>query len=160
MTLISKDFNVTGKHATMFVELTEKKYFDYFWQIYVTAPLIGFIYKRKAEPDSSDFKKTIFLSQLTPRQEFIYFIYKLIMLADSKHEESPEERIKKAFLNIDTELAKPDEDLFLRYLLGGVEILHEKLIEKSSDDIENLCKLIEELTIADNSIADELGINM
>ena len=160
MTLTSKDFNVTGKHATMFVELTEKKFFEYFWQIYVTAPLVGFIYKRKAEPESSDFKKTIFLSQLTPRLEFIHFIYKLIVLADSKHEGSPEERIKKAFLNIDTDQAKPDEDLFLRYLLGGVEVLYEKLIEKSSDDMNNLEKFIEELTIADDNIVDELGINV
>lgn len=75
MTLISRDFNVTGKHATMFVELTEKKYFDYFWQIYVTAPLIGFIYKRKAEPDSSDFKKTIFLSQLTHLDKNLYILF-------------------------------------------------------------------------------------
>lgn len=118
------------------------------------------LYIKKAEPDSSDFKKTIFLSQLTPRQNLIHFIYKLIMLADSKHEGFPEERIKKAFLNIDTEQAKPDEDLFLKYLLGGVEVLYEKLIQKSADDIDNLSKLIEELTISDDSIVDDFGINL
>ncbi|MDD3773462.1 MAG: hypothetical protein PHC38_12540 [Weeksellaceae bacterium] len=144
----------------MFEELKKNGFFEYFWQIYVTAPLLGFIYKRKTDTDKAEQSSTIFLAQLTPRQETIYFIYKLLLLADENHAETPEERIKKAFSTIDTEEAKPDEQLFYSYLLGGVEILYEKLIEKSSDQIKNLEKFIEEINIPDDSLTEELGINL
>ena len=159
MPLVSKDFNFTGKHATMVDELQQKGFFEYLWQIYVTAPLIGFIYKRKADIEPGD-KKTIFLGQLTPRQETIYFIYKLILLADENNASAPEERIKKAFSTIDTEEAQPDEQLFIAYLLGGVEVLYEKLIENSSDQIKNVGKFIEEIAITDDNLTDEMGINI
>ena len=159
MPLVSKDFNFNGKHAMMVEELQKAEFFEYLWQIFVSAPLLGFIYKRKAEVDPGD-KKTIFLSQLTPRQELIYFIYKLILLADKNHAGTTEERIKKAFSTIDTDAAEPDEKLFYSYLLGGVEVLYEKLIEKSSEPIKNLESFIEEITITDDSLTDELGINI
>lgn len=158
MQLISKDFNFNGKHALMVDKLQQSGLFEYLWQIFVAAPLVGYIYKRKGEPDTGE-KKTIFLGQLTPRYEIIHFIYKLILLADNINEESPEERIKKAFMNIDTESAKPDEHLFLLYLLGGVEILHEKLIENSSDIMNNLKNFLEEIHLPDESMVEEMGIN-
>ena len=77
MPLVSKDFNFTGKHAVMAEELKQSGLFEYLWQIFVTAPIIGFIYKRKADNDPGE-NKTIFLSQLSPRQPDIYFIYKLL----------------------------------------------------------------------------------
>lgn len=158
MQLISKDFNFNGKHATMVNELQQNGLFEFLWQIFVVAPLIGYIYKRKGEPDTGD-KKTIFLGQLTPRYDIIHFIYKLILLADNINEGSPEERIKKAFMNIDTESAKPDEQLFLLYLLGGVEVLYEKLLERSTDIMDNLKSFLEEIRITDDSMIEEMRIN-
>ena len=79
MPLVSKDFNFTGKHAIMAEELKQSGLFEYLWQIFVTAPIVGFIYKRKADNDPGE-NKTIFLSQLSPRQQDIYFIYKLYLL--------------------------------------------------------------------------------
>ena len=155
MPLVSKDFNFTGKHAIMVEELKQSGTFEYLWQIFVVAPIIGFIYKRKADNDPGE-NKTIFLSQLSPRQSDIYFIYKLILLADKVNCESSEERIKKAFMTIDTEEAKPDEQLFYSYLLGGVEVLHEKLLEKSSDLFKNLGSFLSEITISDDSIFSEV----
>lgn len=161
MPLLSKDFIVTGKHSMMFEALKRDGFFEYFWQIYVTAPILGFIYKRKSEPDKSvPDDSTIQLAQLIPRKETIYFIYKLLLLADENNAGTPEERIDKAFKTIDTEIAKPDEQLFYSYLLGGVEVLYEKLIEKSSDQIKNLEKFIEEINIPDDALTEELGINL
>lgn len=159
MPLVSKDFNFTGKHAIMAEELKQSGLFEYLWQIFVTAPIIGFIYKRKADNDPGE-NKTIFLSQLSPRQQDIYFIYKLLLLADKVHCESSQDRIKKAFMTIDTEEAKSDEQLFYSYLLGGVEVLHEKLLDKSSDTFKNLSAFLEEITIPDNSLTEELGIEI
>ena len=63
-------------------------------------------------------------------------------------------------MTIDTEEAKPDEQLFYSYLLGGVEVLHEKLLDKSSDTFKNLNAFLEEITIPDNSLTEEMGIEI
>ena len=159
MQLISKDFNFNGKHALMVDKLQQSGLFEYLWQIFVTAPLVGFIYKRKGEPDTGE-KKTIFLGQLTPRYDIIHFIYKTILLADNINEESPKARIDKAFKNINTEAATTDEHLFLLYLLGGIEVLYEKLIDKSTDITNNLNGFLDEIQIPDNSVVNEMGIDL
>lgn len=139
MQILSKDYIFTGKHAMMVDEMKRQGFFEYLWQILVSAPLLGFIYKRKGSNDTNSGIKptTIFLGQITPRKDWIMFIYKLILLADSNNEGSPDERIKKAFLNIDTAAAEPDEQLFNAYLLGGVELLYEKLFNKKNNDMIN-----------------------
>jgi len=61
---------------------------------------------------------------------------------------------------METPEAIPDESLFNEYLLGGIEILHEKIIERSKDNMNNLRELLEELNINDESLTKELGIDM
>lgn len=165
MTLLSKqEYIFTGKHAE-YMEILEKYHaFDSHWQIYVVAPLIGFMYKRKAEPDNSvEAMRKITLNQLIERQEQIYFNYRLIMLKDEQHEPDVKERIKKAFSIMDTDAAASDEELFNQYLLGGIEVLYEKIIKNNTDEekvLENLGEFIEELSVGDNSLVDDLGISL
>ena len=45
------------------------------------------------------------------------------------------------------------------YLLGGTEVLHEKLIEKNTDIISNIGDFINELHVTDESLIDEFGIS-
>lgn len=68
------------------------------------------------------------------------FNYKLIMLLDKENEPDPEKRIDKAFRGIKNEA---DEQLYNSYVLGGVEVLYENLIDKSSDYIANLYDFLE-----------------
>lgn len=166
MALLSKqEYLIYGKHSNYIDDLKKYKAFEFNWQIYVVAPLLGYIYKKQAEVDmATDYPPSkIMLNQLMDRQEQIFFNYRLIMLKDEMHESNIQERIKKAFSTMDTDDAKSDEELFHRYLLGGIEILHEKIIKNNTDIdkiLENIGQFIEELSIGEKSIADEYGIKM
>ena len=83
-----RKYIITGKHSLYMDTLEKHHAFDYHWQIYVVAPLIGFMYKRKAEPDNNSEinPSKIMMNQLMERQEQIYFNYRLIMLKDEQHE--------------------------------------------------------------------------
>lgn len=170
--IFKKDYKVTGKHSKMIEQLKALGFFEHYWQICVSAPLVGFIFKKKASPDRNDNIKpsTIFLSQLTPRYDDFDFIYKLILLSDESNAQASTDRIDKAFKYIYTEKTFEDEILFQNYLLGGIEILYEKLIGKDLDDensekikldanIDNLGKFIEEIALHDESILEEYGLN-
>lgn len=163
MALLNKDVHITGKHSLMLEELKQQGIFEYYWQIYIVAPLIGLIYKRKALIDKSSTQdSTIFLTALTEkpeRRDLIYFIYKSILLYDRDYESDTKERVNKAFRYINTEKAQQDEQLFNSYLLGGIEILHEKTIEKSKDLLKNIGNLIEELQPAEDLPDDKHGIS-
>jgi len=166
MALLSKqEYIISGKHSSFIDKLEKCNAFEFHWQIYVVAPLIGFMYKRQAEPDlTTEYPPSkIMLNQLMNRQDQIMFNYRLIMLKDERHEPDVKERIKKAFSIIDTEEAKPDEELFNRYLLGGIEVLYEKIIKNNTDlekILENIGQFIEELSIGNDSMIDELGISI
>ena len=54
------------------------------------------------------------------------FNYRLIMLLDKENESDSEKRIEKAFRGIKNE---NDELLYNQYVLGGVEVLYENIIE-------------------------------
>lgn len=166
MTLLSKqEYIITGKHSLYMDTLEKHHAFDYHWQIYVVAPLIGFMYKRKAEPDNNSEinPSKIMMNQLMERQEQIYFNYRLIMLKDEQHEPDIKERIKKAFSIMDTDDAAPDEELFNQYLLGGIEVLYEKIIKNNTDEekiLENLGEFIEEMSIGNDSLIEQYNIEM
>lgn len=162
--IFSNDYKVTGKHSTMLSELVQNNFFEYYWQICMVAPLVGFFYQHKGQIDkNNDIKpSTIFLNQLTPRYEDFDFIYRLILLADEHYCESAQERIDKAFRTIYQENTQDDEKIFQEYLLGGVEKLYEKLVldDTKSDDSDislpqnfrNLGNFIEEIKI--NNVSD------
>ena len=166
MALLSKqEYIISGKHSSYIDALEKCKAFEHHWQIYVVAPLIGFIYKRQAAPDTStDYPPSkIMLNQLLYRQDQIFFNYRLIMLKDDIYEPNIQERIKKAFSIMDTEEAKPDEELFNKYLLGGIEVLYEKIIKNNTDInkiLENIGQFIEELSVGNSSLINEFDIKI
>ena len=99
MALLSKqEYIISGKHSSYIDALENCNAFEHHWQIYVVAPLIGFIYKRQAEVDTStDYPPSkIMLNQLLSRQDQIFFNYRLIMLKDDVYEPNIQERINNA----------------------------------------------------------------
>lgn len=152
--MFDKEYSFKGKHAEMVSMLTSEftvsttsnisstpkkhKLFDRNLDVYILAPIIGFMYGRKAEVDTkSDIKPTkIFQGQLSSGYDDLVFNYRLIMLLDKSNEPDSEKRIEKAFRgnqNLD------DEALYNRYVLGGVEVLYEKLMKdaKTADEYVN-----------------------
>lgn len=109
--------------------------FETYYDIFVLAPIIGFVKKRSSIVDYTKneegtvIRASVPLNVLISNKDHIDFVYKLIMLLDVDYEPSLDERIKKAFSGY---ITKEDFKRFESYLLGGVDFLYEELIEKAN----------------------------
>lgn len=134
-----------GTHADKVKKLTAEfdgkhKLFMYNHEVYQLAPIVGFLYRRKAEPNKDNGSDTsIFPDQISKYKDVFQFNYQLIMLLDTDNAADIDSRIDKAFRLFGTDQAKVDEDLYESYVRGGIDVLYEKLIEASNspDDYPN-----------------------
>lgn len=118
-------------------EIERNKYlFDTVVDIYILAPLVGYMYQRTAERDGSEQTKNIMEGALASHHDKLEFSYELLMILDKKSEPDLNERIRRAFRATD-ELVKRGMDVYNSYARGGIEVLYEKLIEGASglDDL-------------------------
>jgi hypothetical protein len=161
--MFDKAYFFKGKHAKMVEDLTRKdlvninsEIFPRVLDVYLMAPIIGFLYLRRAKPENnSEFTKRIHLEQLISETKNLEFNYRLVTLLNRNSVDDNETKINNAFriYGDGSEIAKEHEELFDTYVLGGVEVLYERLIEKSttSDDIihnyyDFICELNEMYT--------------
>lgn len=151
--MFDKEYSFRGRHAEMVRRLTaefDSQHHQLFARnidVYMVAPVIGFMYNRRADLDKGPESTKIFPEQLLNERNTLLFVYRLIVLLDKDHEPGLDERIDKAFRYYYTERAIPDEERFEQYVRGGVEVLHEKLLTdiRSQDDyLQNLCDFLEE----------------
>jgi hypothetical protein len=151
--MFDKEYSFRGTHADKVRKLTESfdtknnSIFRTNYDVYIFAPIIGFLFKKKPPLDkNSSIKPTdIFIEKLIKEKNDLMFVYKLIMLADIEFEADFQKRMDKAFKYYNTPQAKEDEELYECYVRGGVDYLYEHIIEKShtSDDyIENIYNLL------------------
>lgn len=152
--MFDKEYSFRGSHAEKVNKLTadfdgqKNKLFARNYDVYLLAPIVGFLYGLKADIDKGEETTKIFPDILMKNKDDLLFNYRLIMLLDKENEKNMEERVNKAFRHYGSELAKADEDLYDRYVRGGVDKLFEKLIEgaKNSDDyLRNLFNFMEEI---------------
>lgn len=141
-----KPYNFTGIHSIKVNELKKMyneedglRLFNRIVDIYLLAPIVGFIYRRKSFKDTGEERTSIFSDVLIKEAEKIKYNYRLIMLLDDKYEPDFNKRLDKAFKYIGSEEAKEDFELYNSYVRGGVDILYKNLIEnsKSPDDCIN-----------------------
>lgn len=151
--MFKNKYQFYGKHAQMVLELTavfdettNAKLFDRNLDVFINAPIIGYLFNRKGEVDkNSSFTKDIFKEQLIPVVTGLEYTYRLIMLLDKENEPDEDKRLDKAFRYFGE--CEQDKELFNSYVLGGVEILHKKLIEEAktpSDFINNLYDFVQD----------------
>lgn len=154
--MFEEQYRFYGKHADMVNELTNvfedklnTKVFNSNIELLLVAPLVGFVYQKKAERDRSDGAasntESIFPPELIKRQKALEYNVKLILLLDKKYEPDETKRIDKAFRYFGNN--NEDYELFQSYVLGGVEVLHEKLIEDSNspnDYVNKICDFLED----------------
>ena len=103
--MFDKEYAFKGKHADMVRDLTKEfdmqknKFFPRNYDVYLLAPIIGFLYQRKAEVDQTKgIEPTkIWGTMLINNIDDLMFNYRLIMLLDKENEANPEMRIEKAF---------------------------------------------------------------
>ena len=152
--MFDKEYVFSGKHADMVKKLTAQfgtdtnsKIFSRNIDVYIVAPIIGFLYGRKSSIDNtSDQTTKIFTEQLIKETTTLKYNYQLIMLLNKK--QLPfEERLDKAFRNYGNKENTDDEETYNEFVLGGVEILYEKIIEganMSEDFLQNIYDFTEE----------------
>lgn len=146
--MFDKQYRFTGSHATMvslltsvFDEVSKAKLFERNLDVYISAPTIGFLFGRKGKKNSQGDtpNQNIFPEQMIDNADRLKYIFRLIMLLDKEHESEQEKRLDKAFRLMGQD--ESDMALFDEYVLGGVEVLYEKLIEGSTDPSEYINRL-------------------
>lgn len=157
--MFDKQYRFRGRHAVRVDKLTgvfdsdsKAKLFDRNVDVYTNAPLVGFLYGRRAEIDNEKnpetnqvYNQNVMGDRVIYSQEELTFNFRLIMLLDKDYEPDEDKRIDKAFRHTGDDPA--DEERFNSYVRGGVDVLYEKLIEGASsldDFISRLYDFIEE----------------
>ena len=121
--LLTGIFDNTGK----------AKLFSRNLDVYINAPIVGFLYGRTAEDDHTKnpetgkiYEQNIMGEQVIHAKGDLLLNFQLIMLVDKDYEPEFEKRIDKAFR--DAEKNEKDEEHFQGYVRGGGDVLYEKLI--------------------------------
>lgn len=167
--MFDKPYRLRGVHAKKARELvavfdgdSKAQFFKYAKDIYAFAPLVGYLYNRRAELDHTKSEETgdeldynIMAEQVLSVQEELTLNYCLIMLLDSFYESNEEERLDKAFRYIGKR--PEDEARFDEYVRGGIDVLYEKLIEgkgEPDDYVKRLYDFLEEIQERFNNDVD------
>lgn len=155
--MFDKDYSFHGRHAERVKSLCDKfdeegnVLFKRNLDVYLLAPIVGFMYNKKADRDKSSTEtRNILVSQLNTEMDNLQFQYRLIMLMDKKHEPEQNKRVDKAFRHFGTEESKEDEELYEKYVLGGVDKLYEELMIKDKgvqNYLSNLYEFMESFDI-------------
>lgn len=154
--IFSGDYQFRGNHAEKVNRLTagigksNKALFDRNMDVYLVAPIIGFLYNRTAFLDSTGKSANILYGVMSKELTTLWFNYRLVMLLDKKHEPDFDKRIDKAFRLYGKEQAHFDEERYESFVRGGVDVLYEKLIESSiteDDYLNNLYNFVEEFEL-------------
>lgn len=157
--MFDKQYRFRGKHAVRVDALTgvfdsdsKAKLFERNVDVYANAPLVGFLFNRRAEQDDTRnpetnqiYNQNVMGDRVIYSQEELLFNFRLIMLLDKEYEPDEEARINKAFRHMGEDPA--DEERFDSYVRGGIDVLYEKLIEDSTsadDYITHLFDFVED----------------
>ena len=141
--MFDREYYFYGKHADMVRKLTTNwndkigaSVFERNLDVYEIAPIIGWIYNRKAEVERDEENKTrIFRDKMLDDRPQLLFNYRNLMLLNGEKWDS-EERMDIALYN--------------SYVLGGVEVLYERIFDNASKPEEylmNFYEFLEELEV-------------
>lgn len=157
--MFDKQYRFSGIHAEkvkrlagVFDGISNAQLFKRNVDIYASAPLVGFLYGRRAEVDRTKnpetgevYNQNVMGDRVMMSGLELMFNFQLIMLLDRDYEPDEEKRIDKAFRHPGQDTA--DEARFDEYVRGGVDVLYEKLIEgarEPEDFVNRLYDFIDE----------------
>lgn len=154
--MYDKEFSFSGKHAIMLEALTKypfnnadeavnsKFVFRSNIDVFLVAPLIGVLFNRKANKETSSQTTKIFSDQFKPRYNDIEFLIKLVILTYQDDQMTGKDKIELAFKGYyDSVRSEYIRKIFETYLLGGVEYLYEMIIE-GTKNIDEVVKKFED----------------
>ena len=155
--MFDKEYSFRGRHAQRVDSLTKNlddkvkggiKLFGRNLDVYMDAPLIGFLYNRLAEVDNTRnpvnnevYTTKIFGDILIQNKLELEFNFRMIMLLDENYEKDLQIRISKAFRKMGEKIE--DIQRYESYVRGGVDVLYEKLIEGVNETEEYIERLNE-----------------
>lgn len=156
--MFEREYLFKGRHSEIISKLTSEldsinkfKLFERNIDAFILAPIVGFIYGRRSEVDTAtqiESNRKINYEQLSKESETLNFNYKLIMLLHDKDKIDAEERLNRAFrYGNKHESKKMCDSIYESYVLGGLDVLKEKLLDNSTyidDYINSMYKFIEE----------------
>lgn len=131
--MFEKDIIITGTHAKYIKEMKEVAgLFARNLDIYMLAPIMGFLNNRKGQKNNEGGEKsTIQAQQLSNVKEDCELVYRLIILIDGDDIDK-DERLNRAFrYDSDVERKKEFEnamEIYNEYVLGGIEYMHETFV--------------------------------
>lgn len=172
--MFDRDYTFKGKHANIVTQLTTEidsetkfKLFERNIDVLIIAPIIGYLYGRLSERDESgqvttDNVKKINFDQMNRESYTLNYNYELIMLLHNKEIDDIETRLNRAFRYAKGSAEKEEcNKIFEKYVLGGVEVLQEKLLNNAlnvDDYIFNINTFIADYDERYNKIISENDI--
>ena len=171
----TSEFQFKGRHADYVRKLTSEidtsakfKIFQYNVDVLIFAPIVGMIYGRKSDVDNDNSINPIKINfqQLTKRSSALDYNKELILLLNKKDSIDVNERINKAFRYLydekeeNREKKEKCEEEYLEYVLGGVVVLYEKIMEYNSprnieDYIDNLFEFVTDIKERASSVMSD-----
>ena len=146
----TKQYRFTGTHAVMVKDLIANNIFEHGYDVFLTAPLVGFAFNKKSRKNNlGDDQSSIFAEQMIRIEEERLFCYRLIMLLDEIHETDENKRLDKAFKEYNTP-SLADVDLFEQYIYGGIEYLYDQIIKSADNRDEYVLRLYDFLEDFEN----------
>lgn len=108
--------------------------------VYMIAPMVGYLYNRQAPQDGNDqaTSKSVFEGAFSNEHDRMLFTYQLITVLDKKSLPDINDRLRRAFSDKDEENAA-GLAVFDSYARGGIEVLYENLVDGAStpEDLAN-----------------------
>lgn len=167
--MFDAQYRYFGRHAyrayllTSYFEKDKKsKLFERNIDLLINAPLIGFLYGRRADvnndkkPDTDEvYKQNVMGDRVMMSAEDLMINYRLIMLLDEENEPDLTNRINKAFR--ESGKNEKDEERFYSYFRGGIDVLYEKLIEGASTPDDYINRLYDFLTEFDSRFNENVS---
>lgn len=166
--MFRREYIFYGKHAEYVKALTTKisdkekiSVFERNVDVLLFSGIVGFVYGRIAEIDrginkNNEINNTkIFTDTMIKESNNLMFNYEIIMLLHNKEKDSIEVRLDRAFRYRNKGIEFKDEcmKIFNKYVLGGVELLYERILkegESTEDYLNNLYEFIYEFNMKYN----------
>lgn len=148
--MFDKEYIFYGKHAMMVKRLTSKlsdqigtSLFNTNYDVYRIAPVIGWVYNRKATIEKTGENTKIFADKMIREKDSTVFNYRTLMCLACSHMNLEEEQNIVFKLDDKDEERKPYDELFDAYVLGGVEVIYEKIFTGATTVEEYLMNMYE-----------------
>lgn len=142
MLSFEKEIRFTGSHASKIRELVSWKFFDSYVEVVPVAAVLGFLNNLKVPANSamSESDAKIQTDQLVRHESKVNTAFALVTLCSSDSGENFGDRANEFFRSIYP--TNEQKLLFESYVRGGIDYLHDILVEKTGRDPQKIALAI------------------